>query len=251
MSRVSDIIETDTVIAGNVLRVVNSALYGRRGTVNSVRHAVSLLGINKLRNTAFAMSITRVWRALRAGEGWSMRQFNLHSVSCAVLCDCLAQRLSVTYPEGAFAAGLFHDLGALLVAVGLPEEFEEIRRVMQDDGASIEEAERQVIGMTHAELSAEALSAWNLPAVIQSATRFHEHPDDAQEANSGVFGLALVIKCANEWLNANRMALLTEEEFSPEDGFEPFAALGVSLGDADFLDEVHRELASLSGSFQG
>ena len=45
------VIEKDTVLAGSVLRLVNSAFYARRGTVNSVKHAVSVLGIGKLRGT--------------------------------------------------------------------------------------------------------------------------------------------------------------------------------------------------------
>ncbi len=178
-----------------------------------------------------------------------MRQFNLHSVSCAVLCDAMAQRLPVMYPEGAFAAGLFHDLGALLIAVGLPDEFEEIRGLMQQGAGTLEECELRVIGVTHAELSVEALAAWNLPAVIQSAVRFHDHPDDAQDGTSKAIGLAPVVKCANDWLNANRMALIREEETQPEDGFEPFAALGIRIADASFLADVHNELASLSGAF--
>src|SRR5580658_3567834 len=56
-ARLGEMIEKDTVIAGNILRLVNSAMYGRRGTVNSVRHALTLLGIEKVRNAALGMSI--------------------------------------------------------------------------------------------------------------------------------------------------------------------------------------------------
>ena len=59
-STVGELIEKDTVMAGSVLHLVNSALYGRRGTINSVRHAVALLGIDKLRNAVLGMSITRL-----------------------------------------------------------------------------------------------------------------------------------------------------------------------------------------------
>lgn len=60
-AKISDLIEKDTALAGNVLRLVNSALYGLRGTVNSIRHAVSLLGIAKLRNATLSMSVARMW----------------------------------------------------------------------------------------------------------------------------------------------------------------------------------------------
>src|SRR6185369_4123691 len=129
----------------------------------SVRHAAALLGINKLRNAVFAMSITRVWSRARTAPGWSMARFNLHSVACALLCDHLAQRCAVDYAEGAFAAGLFHDLGLLLIAVGLHEEFGEMQRLHAEGYGTLTECEAAVMGETHAEFSAVALSTWNLP----------------------------------------------------------------------------------------
>jgi len=59
------IVEKDTVLAGHVLKLVNSALYAHSGTVNSVRHAVSILGLNKLRNTALSLSVSRMWTAVK------------------------------------------------------------------------------------------------------------------------------------------------------------------------------------------
>src|SRR4030088_1332932 len=53
------IIETDAVLAGGLLRVVNSALYGRTSTINSVRHTVSILGSTKVRNLVLGLSVSR------------------------------------------------------------------------------------------------------------------------------------------------------------------------------------------------
>src|SRR5882672_4316133 len=75
-AKVADLIEKDTVLAGNILRLVNSALYGLPGTVNSIRHAVSLLGINKLRNSTLSMSVSRMWNQVKTPQGWSMARFN-------------------------------------------------------------------------------------------------------------------------------------------------------------------------------
>ena len=41
-AKIADLIEKDTVLAGNILKLVNSALYGLSGTVNSIRHATEL-----------------------------------------------------------------------------------------------------------------------------------------------------------------------------------------------------------------
>ena len=94
-----DLIEKDAVVAANILQLVNSALYARSGSISSVRHALSLLGTNKLRNAVLGMSIARVWNRVKMPPTWSMARFNMHSAAVALLSDLLAQRLpAVVYP---------------------------------------------------------------------------------------------------------------------------------------------------------
>lgn len=199
--KIADLIEKDTVLAGNVLRLVNSALYGRRAAVNSVRHAVSLLGINKLRNATLGMSVTRMWNQVRTPDGWSMAKFNLHSVGTGMLADVVSQAGAVDYAEGAFAAGLFHDLGRLLIAIGLPEEHEQITMLSSGGGFSRSECESEVLGFTHADLSADALALWNLPEEIRIAVRHHHEPGLAPPPEAQI-NLSTVIAAANEFVKA-------------------------------------------------
>src|SRR5947207_5494854 len=72
------IIETDAVLTGNVLRVVNSPLYGRRSSITSVRHAVAILGAVKTRNLVLSLSLSKTWARSGVPRRWTMSQFNLH-----------------------------------------------------------------------------------------------------------------------------------------------------------------------------
>jgi HD-like signal output (HDOD) protein len=205
-AKIADLIEKDTVLAGNILKLVNSALYGLAGTVNSIRHAVSLLGINKLRNAALSMSVARMWNQVKTPPGWSTPTFNQHSVGVGILSDLLAQRLNVTYAEGAFAAGLFHDLGLLLVAIGLHDEYKQISLLCQQGNKWEQEYEIQVLGMTHAELSAEALAQWNLPEQIRTAVRYHGSPElDPTAIEPGQLTLSRILNAADRYVKGTGM----------------------------------------------
>lgn len=179
-SEIAGCIEKDTVLAGNMLRLVNSALYGRRGTVNSVRHAVSLLGLSRVRNTAMSISLGQLYVKLNAHPQWSHRQFNLRCVSEALMADQLAQHVDVDYPEGGFAAGLLHHLGLLLAAIAIQPEFEQVRVGYLDGTRSFEECELTYWGFAHTELTGGILREWNLPKPIQAAIRT-DLPISAQE----------------------------------------------------------------------
>jgi len=202
-NKLGDLIEKDPVMAGNLLHLVNSALYARRGSINSVRHALSLLGINKLRNAVLGMSITRMWNQVHTPPSWSMARFNMHSSGCAILSDLLSQRLSVDYAEGAFVAGLLHDVGRLLIALGLTEEYGRILQMHEQDGKPLLECEMETTGLTHPELSAEALAHWNLPEAIQNAVRYHHTPDlDRSPVGPGEIALSRVLDAANQYVNS-------------------------------------------------
>lgn len=197
-SEVAALIENDAVLAGNVLKVVNSALYGFQGTVNSVRHGVAILGVNKLRNVALSLSVARMWAHVRMPAAWSSQRFNQHSMSTGLLADLVAQRSSVSYPEGAFVAGLLHDVGKFLLAVCAPEEYTLIQTLCTQTGRAETECELEVAGVTHAELSGMALHRWNLPQPIEVAAANHHNPDLADE---GRMHLSHVVEAADRLAN--------------------------------------------------
>ena len=204
-AKLSDLIEKDTVIAGNVLRLVNSGLYGRRGAINSVRNAVAVLGMNKLRNTVLGLSVSRMWSQLKIAEGFSAKRLNLHSVATAILADQLAGVLPVNYGEGAFLAGLFHDLGKMLIAVGMSEEYGHIQYRYRASEASYRECEHEILGLTHEELSAVAVTNWNLPEPIQTAVLLHHRPaSDAPLVGSSLklIPLSHILAAANHHVNS-------------------------------------------------
>ncbi len=193
-AQLADLIEKDTVLAGNVLRLVNSPLYGLRGTVNSVRHAVAILGVVKLRNVLLGLSISHLWRGVKTPPGWSAAAFNLHAVATAVLADLLVEAVPAPYPEGAFVAGLLHDVGKLLMAVALPREYSLAARLASAGDRNPITCEQEITGTDHAELSGDVLERWNLPEPIQRAVRYHHAPERADE---GRLDLAHVVQAAN------------------------------------------------------
>lgn len=217
-TKLADLIEKDTVVAASILHLVNSSLYARRGTVNSVRHALSILGFTKVRNTVLGMSVAKMWNSVRTPASWSMARFNMHSAATAILGDLLAQQLDVDYAEGAFIGGLLHDAGRLLIALGLGEEYERIIRMQQDkihhvDGEQnrpLSECEMAVLGFTHTELSMKALEFWNLPSQVLIAVRDH-HVIHAK-AQSKTVSLSHIISCADQYVHCAGISVLNQDD---------------------------------------
>ena len=207
-AQLATLIEKDTVLAGNVLKTVNSALYGCSGTINSVNHAISIMGLTKLRNTALSFSVNRMWKSIRTPRGWSMARFNLHSVATAMMADMIVEHVPVEYAEGAFVGGLFHDIGKLLIAIALVDQYENIMRLIEalppGDVRTAEECETEFLGVNHCDLSAAALENWKLPNPIRLAVLHHHQPKAAPKelAGGSQFHLADIIHAADATVKA-------------------------------------------------
>jgi HD-like signal output (HDOD) protein len=248
-AKIADLIEKDAVLAGNLLKLVNSALYGRRGTIESVRHAVAMLGVNKLRNAALSMSVARMWNHVKAPSGWSLASFNVHAVGVAILSDLLAQRLPVDHGEGAFAAGLFHDLGWLLVVLGCPEEYQRVSRVFLDNVRPALECEFEILGMSHADLSADALAVWNLPLPIQTAVRYHDRwEQDPSSAQVNRIPLSRIVSAADDYVRRRGNHLSVFEQ-KPQTDNDMSDSLGLGDQLANVLNEFDAQFSTIQEFF--
>ena len=235
LSTISDLIERDTILAGRVLALSKSALYGSGPPIVSIPRAVSRLGLNKIRNTVLALSVNRVWGGAKTPPKWSMLRFNLHSMATAVAADLLAMCVPTAYPEGAFVAGLFHDIGRLIIAVMLQSEYDPLCQAAEGDNSRLRQSEREMLGFDHCELSAEILKHWNLPFAIQSAVEFHECPEmDETPLPSSQFPLSMIVHTADTYAVSHGISL---HDGGSSDHPDPLELLGTSEQKANLLPE--------------
>lgn len=245
-AHLATVIERDTVLTGNVLRLVNSALYGRRGTISSVRAAVSILGLVKLRNYVLGLSVSRIWAKAVTPPSWRMEQFNDHATAVAVLSDLIVQKARFDYPEGAFAGGLLHDIGRLLIAIALPEEYERIQRAFESSLEPIEVHEMAVIETSHAALSAAALQRWSLPQPIQRAVLYHPQgePDPGVSA-SGLLPLSAALHAADRIANHLEICVHQADARLGMPPVQALSTIGLEEHADPLMEEFETEYAAL------
>jgi HD-like signal output (HDOD) protein len=234
-SHLAALIEKDTILTGHLLRLVNSAIYSRGREVNSVPRAISIVGISRLRNFAVSLLVARMWTRIRLPETFSLARFNLHGAAVAIAADLLALNTPVEYAEGAFTAGLLHDVGKVLVAVALPEEYDLLNRA----GAWEAGLEAELLGATHAELSGAVLEHWRLPPQICQAAALHHSPPP------GATGLAHLVKAADDF---SKTAGAAESQPSGD----PRQALSGVLPESEiepFMDRFQAEFDALRQFF--
>lgn len=249
-TEIAAMIERDSVLSGSVLRCVNSAYYGVSSRVSSIRHAVTLLGFATVRNLGLAFSMRRMMQSSQT-SGKLYATYSRHALACALMTQFLAHLTRSPEVEAAFAAGLFHDIGKLLVFTTAPEL---VPKIIQEweGGASYSEAENAVLGVTHAELSAAVVNSWKLPQEIELAVRCHHNPTSATDGPA-VAGnppnLAWLVHAANAAVKHMGFEAISSPQCPPDGPLESFQKL--SLGDQlpDILQQFQTQFQDVHAAF--
>ena len=201
---VASVVEKDAVLSAQVLRLANSAVLGRKTPITKVKHAIAMVGVGTMRKFALGSSISNLFSRFKASPEFSITRFNLHSVAVATLVELMSDELPVHFAEGAFIAGLLHDVGKLLIAVSLPKQYSEILGMHAVSDFTLLECERTVLGTAHSELSSMAIARWEMAEPVRVAACFHHEPENAGDlegVGSREIGLSVLVNRADAFVN--------------------------------------------------
>jgi putative nucleotidyltransferase with HDIG domain len=177
---VGNTISKDVGMSAKVLQLVNSAFFGLRHHITNPTQAVVALGLDAVK--ALAVS-THVFAQLDPAtlERLSLDALWNHSMSVGGLASRIAktEHCDQEAADYALMGGLIHDVGKLLFAAKLPEEYEETLAYAASEGVNQVDAESQVIGATHAEVGAYLVGLWGLPSPVVEALAFHHDPQSS------------------------------------------------------------------------
>lgn len=227
-------ISKDQAISAQVLQLVNSSFYGFSDKVASIKHAVVLLGLNAVRTLVGSSWVSGMMKEFSMG-------FHHHALASARACFLLSRTLGVGEPEEVAALGLLHDIGKVVLAKFLNEEYEQVRAVVQEEGICFHEAELKVLGVTHASLGASLLERWNLPSATVTPVEYH-HYDELPRENREETALLIL---ANLIVRAEGFGYVADRSM-PKFSAEVARALDLNVGDLQMLsNEVCDQMSGI------
>lgn len=181
-AEVGKVISADQALMAKVLKLVNSAIYGLPRRISTLSQATVILGFNAVRNTAIAATVFKYFG--KFGDGIFDRwQFWQHSLGCAVASKVIARHTGNQDPEEAFTAGLFHDIGKIVIDQFVHQDFLKICDRVCTDGVRMIDAEMEILGVSHAQIGGWLVRKWNLPAPLVNAVVYHHEPHLAGQAS--------------------------------------------------------------------
>lgn len=173
---IAQLIEQDMAICAKILQLVNSSFFGMPRRIQKVEDAVLFLGQTMILNLALSATAFHTERQVRH---LSVERLQTH----ALLTGSIARRLvpDAKQADDAFLAGVLHDIGILILASRMPEDFERILARARRDSCPLHVAEAAELGVTHSEMGAYLLGLWGMSSEIVGTVAFHHRPLELHE----------------------------------------------------------------------
>jgi HD-like signal output (HDOD) protein/ActR/RegA family two-component response regulator len=180
MDEVGALIAGDMAMTAKVLQIVNSSFFGLARQVSRPTEAAAYLGLDTLKALVLATSVFHQFSA-KMPKSFSPMSISDHGQAVGAAARAIAQAEDAPrlVADEALVSGLLHDVGKLVLASSLPDEFE---RVSGMDEPNVLAAEREVFGATHAEVGGYLLGLWGLPPSVIEAICFHHTPCESRTA---------------------------------------------------------------------
>ena len=173
---IAAIIEVDPVLCARILRLVNSAFYGASGAIVTVYDALVMLGLDIVKGIILSTSVMD----LVSGHGSGARGLWEHSFGAAIAASAIGRVVGLPRVEELSAAALMHDLGKVVLAAQLSEEYPRVVEFAVREEVTIRTAELRTLGVGHDEIGRWLTARWKLPPVLAEPIAQHHAPSKAK-----------------------------------------------------------------------
>ncbi len=171
-NELNKVISLDPVLTGQVLKLINSAYYSMVCKVTSLPRAITMLGMNTVKNMALSTAIMQtVASSGHSKQPLSTVQFWAHSIGVGVSAKLLAKASGIALQEleEFFIAGLLHDLGK----IPFGDDYRQVLLVAREQQRPLLEVEQQFFGIDHQEVGAMIAAKWRLHGFLANCLSGH------------------------------------------------------------------------------
>jgi putative nucleotidyltransferase with HDIG domain len=186
LNELVDVIKYDQGTTANLLKTCNSAYFGLKTRISSVKQAVAYLGVEKVACLVTLSSSANNFKKAQSGYDLNEGELWRYSVSSALIAQELAEKLCPENISLIFTAALLKDIGKVVLSTYVKDAFNDIIEAVNTKGLAFVEAEREIIGIDHAELGARFAEKWHFAPEMVDIIRHHHAPDRASGGDMNI-----------------------------------------------------------------
>jgi putative nucleotidyltransferase with HDIG domain len=173
------IISADPSLTARLLKVANSSFYSLDAKVETITHALGVVGVKPLIEMALSTVMVQNLKGI-SPDILDIQSFWKHNIACGLASRAIAQSLGAGNLEAFYTAGMLHDIGSLIIFQGNPKKAREILSRCRSEGLPQSVVEEEVFGFSHARVGALIFKEWGLSPSLVESVRYHHCPTQAE-----------------------------------------------------------------------
>ena len=175
---IAEKIQLDPGLLATIFKLVNSSYYGFQIKVDSLKLAITLLGLEEIANLVMSAQVFETLGSYEGGAGLDLQAFWKHSVGIAFIVRTIAKKLHMD-AESAFLAGMLHDLGKVVLDRCFTDYYKPVIETAKREEVPLVCAEQELLGLTHSDVGGQLGVEWEFSDNILEAILHHHQPERA------------------------------------------------------------------------
>lgn len=163
-----------------ILKMANSALYGRSKKISSVESAIVVLGFDEVQNIVLGKAAVSTFQPLFKDRKSELNQFWEHSFTCGLAAKNIGEHINLSTGQ-LFIGGLLHDIGKLAMLLAFGEDYDISKYLAGFTDTDRLQSEKSQFSTTHDMLGSQLLEHWLFPDTLVTALCYHHSPHKAEE----------------------------------------------------------------------
>ncbi len=186
MDDIAGIIQYDPALTASILKTCNSALFALRTPVDSIKDAVSILGMDQIAELLLLKASSASLNKDQKGYGLYEGAMWKYSVSSALIAKDIARKIAPASRHIIFTGALLKDIGKTVLDHFVQDSCEKINQLVTSKGYSFLEAEKKIIGINHAEIGAMIAKVWHFSPKLINIIRHHHLSDESMQKDQDI-----------------------------------------------------------------
>ena len=189
LKKIGEIIAKDPSMSANILKILASRFFRGTASVSKVEHAVTMLGLNRVKNLILTAKTLDLFPT---GDAQAALIDNVIT-RCTLCARLMSAFFTIEMAAGnatqeehdlAESIGMLHDVGKLVLASMFPDIYHKVTKVYYNSDEAYTALEKHFLGVTHAEVAAYLFSLWALPSEIPQTIAEHSATSEFNQSGS-------------------------------------------------------------------
>ena len=196
--KIMEVMSVDAQLVGKVMNTVNSTAYSPKSKVQSLDHAIMLMGNADLERIVMIVG-SKAALPSQTHPKFGLGDFWKASSRRAVLAREIADMVQPAKANLSFTAGFLQDLSVPLIVSSKKDDYMKIFSAAVEEKRDLHALEKDSLGWDHAEVGALVALNWELPEDVMLCLKDHNNPSAPTRPDPAHFVSSLHPTHGEEW----------------------------------------------------